>query len=565
MQETKRKQQSFEYGAMILLTSTVLVKLIGAIFKIPLSNLIGDLGFGYFSSAYDLFTPIYTLAMAGLPIAVSRVVAEHMAVGRYRDVRSSLNATKKIFLITGLSGLVVMLLLIYPFVKITDPTGETIYSLFAIAPSLLFCCTMSTYRGYYEGLRNMYPTAISDVIEALGKLILGYGFAYVTMKFTGNVAYAAAAAMLGITVGAGAAALFLRLRYTLKGDTITDVELATSPEPADFRATAKVLIAIAIPVVLSSLANSVASLVDVSMVKWQLSHIVEDNADIIREMYRSSIEDYNLINSAKELTDKAIPTFLYGIRSKAFTIYNLVPAITSVLGVSALPVIASCWSLKNKQGVKRNIESSMKLTAIISLPAGMGFAFAGSAIMGLMYNTVASVEIGGSMMVVYGIAACFAGMAIPMTSMLQAIDKQVVSLRNVAIGAVLKVIVNFIFVGIPTVNIKGAAIGTAVCYAFVFFANLISIIKYTGVVPNLFKTVVKPFIAALACGLTANLVSGYLGDGKINTALAIACGAVVYFVILIILNTFEDEDVLALPKGEKLLKICKKLRFIRGK
>ena len=161
MPENKRKQQSFEYGAMILLTSTVLVKLIGAIFKIPLSNLIGDLGFGYFSSAYDLFTPIYTLAMAGLPIAVSRVVAEHMAVGKYRDVKNALHVTKKIFLITGLSGLVIMLLLIYPFVKITDPTGETIYSLFAIAPSLLFCCTMSTYRGYYEGLRNMYPTALS--------------------------------------------------------------------------------------------------------------------------------------------------------------------------------------------------------------------------------------------------------------------------------------------------------------------------------------------------------------------------------------------------------------------
>lgn len=564
MPQNERKQQSFEYGAIILLCSTVLVKLIGAVFKIPLSNLIGDLGFGYFSSAYDLFTPIYTLAMAGLPIAVSRVVAEDMAVGKYRDVRRSLAVTKRIFLITGLSGLILMLLLIYPFVKLTDPTGETIYSLFAIAPSLLFCCTMSTYRGYYEGLRNMYPTAASDVIEALGKLILGYGFAYIAMKATHNVAYAAAAAMLGISVGAMISALYLRLRYKFKGDGITYEELAASPKPISSRASAKALIAIAIPVVLASLANSIASLVDVSMVKWQLSHLVSGHSESIRSMYKASIEDYNLLHSAKELADKAIPTFLYGIRSKAFTIYNLVPAITSVLGVSALPVIASCWSLKDKKGIKRNVESSMKLTAIISLPAGMGFVFAGSAIMGLMYNTVASVEIGGSMMVVYGIAACFAGMAIPMTSMLQAIDKQVVSLRNVAVGAVLKVVVNFIFVGIPSVNIKGAAIGTAVCYAFIFFANLISIIKYTGVVPNLVKTVFKPLVSALCCGITARLILNF-GSTRIYTVLAILCGAVVYFIALILLNTFEEEDVLSLPKGEKLLKICLKLKIIRVK
>ena len=123
MQENKRKQQSFQYGAIILLCSTLLVKVIGAIFKIPLSRLIGDLGFGYFDSAYQLFTPIYTLAMAGLPIAISRVVAERMQQARYQDVRKSLKVTKKIFLITGLSGFVLMLLLIYPFVRFTDATG----------------------------------------------------------------------------------------------------------------------------------------------------------------------------------------------------------------------------------------------------------------------------------------------------------------------------------------------------------------------------------------------------------------------------------------------------------
>lgn len=566
MPEKKRKQQSFEYGAIILLCSTMLVKIIGAIFKLPLSNLIGDLGFGYFDSAYALFTPIYTLAMAGLPIAISRIVAEHMANARYRDVRKSLKVTRRIFIITGLTGFVVMLLLIYPFVKLTDATGKTIYSLFAIAPALFFCCIMSAYRGYYEGLRNMYPTAASDVIEALGKLILGYGFAYIIMKISGDVALAAAGAMLGIMIGGMASATFLTLRYKLKGDAITDEELENSPEPQSSRATAKAIIMIAIPVVLASLANSVSSLVDVSMVKWQLKNMMDIHADTIRELYAASISDYNLIQVAKNLpslTNTEIPTFLYGVRGKAFTLYNLVPTITSVLGVSALPVIASCWAKgKEKDLLKRNIESTMKFTAVIAMPVGMGFVFVGPSIMELMYNTVASVEIGGVMLRIYGATAIFAGLAIPMISMLQAIGKEKISLRNVAIGAVLKVIVNFVAVGIPTINIKGAAIGTLVSYMFIFVANLLSLIKFTGIVPNLYKTLMKPFIAAFLCGASAFFVPIPI-DGRLETVLKIAVAAVVYIVVLVALGTLEAEDVLSLPKGEKLLIICKKCRIIR--
>lgn len=567
MQENKRKQQSFQYGAIILLCSTMLVKIIGAIFKIPLSRLIGDLGFGYFDSAYQLFTPIYTLAMAGLPIAISRVVAERMQQEKYRDVRKTLKVTKKIFLVTGLSGFLIMLLLIYPFVHFTDATGKTVYSLFAIAPSLLFCCIMSAYRGYYEGLRNMYPTAASDVIESLGKLILGYGFAYIIMKISGDVALAAAGAMLGIMVGGAASAAFLTLRYKLKGDGITEQELADAPEPQSSKTIAKTIIMIAIPVVLASLANSVSSLVDVSMVKWQLTNMMGEFADDIRNMYSASIADYNLIqlkNEMPELTNDEIPTFLYGIRGKAFTLYNLVPTITSVLGVSALPVLTSYFAkgTGEKTLVKRSIESTMKFTALIAMPAGFGFVFLGSEIMSLMYNTVASVEIGGIMLRIYGLAAIFAGLAIPMISMLQAIGKEKISLRNVAIGAALKVIVNFIFVGMPTINIKGAAIGTFVSYLFIFIANLLSLIKYAGVKPNLYKTILKPFIAALACGIST-VILDLSAMGKIGTILEIGVAAVVYLVVLIILNTFEPDDVLSLPKGETILRVFKKFKIIR--
>lgn len=563
MQEKKRKQQSFQYGAIILLCSTMLVKVIGAIFKIPLARLWPDDGFGCFDSAYQLFTPIYTLAMAGLPIAISRVVATNVKNGKYKDVKTSLKVAKRIFMVTGLSGFVIMLLLSFPFVHFTDASGESIYSIFAIAPALFFCCIMSAYRGYYEGLRNMYPTAISDVIEALGKLILGYGFAYIIMRVTGRYELSAAGAMLGIVIGGIASATFLTLRHKIRGDGITSEEYSLAPESISDKEMAKTLIAIAIPVVLASLANSFSSLADTFFVKGQLTNMLDNHADTIRGMYQASIIDRDL-NSEKALLDSQIPNFLFGVRGKAFTLYNLVPSITSVLGVSALPVITSAWTKRDMDIVKRNVESTIKLTAIITMPIGFGFLSLGGDIMKLLYDTVASVEIGGVMLRIYGLTAIFAGLAIPMTSILQAIGKEKISLRNVAIGAAIKVIVNFALVGIPQINIRGAAVGTLACFIFIAIANLLSLIKYTGVVPNIYKTVVKPLIAAVLCGASAFGVQYLLSDmGKIGTALAIAAAAIVYFIVLIILNTFEPDDIVTLPKGEKLLKIMTKLKIIR--
>ena len=561
MQENKRKQQSFEYGAIILLCSTLLVKVIGAIFKIPLSNLIGDLGFGFFSSAYDLFTPIYTLAMAGLPIAISRMVAEHMAKENYRDVRKTFKVTSKIFIITGLVAMLLMLCFTDDFVEKTDPTGRTTYSIYAIVPALLVCCVTSAFRGYYEGLRNMYPTAFSDVIESLGKLILGYGFAYIVLKTTNDVAYAAAGAMFGITIGSVAAALFLFIRHKVKGDGITKQELDSSPTPQRTAIIIKSVVIIAVPVVFASLANSFSSLADAFFVKKHLATMMGDHAELIRNMYQNSIADYNMY-SATELIDKEIPTFLYGIRGKAFTLYNLVPAITSVLGVSALPVLATAWTKKDKSLLKRNIESPLKLTAIISMPIGMGFVFLGDQIMGLIYSTTASVEIGGTILQIYGFAAIFAGISIPMTSMLQSVKKELFAFINIAVGAVIKVAVNYFLVSVPSINIKGAAIGTLACFAYVFIAHFITLIVATKVKPNVWKIILKPLISALACGFST-VVLDLSSMGKIGTILEIGVAAVVYVLVLIILNTFEPEDVISLPKGEKILKVFKKLKIIR--
>ena len=260
MSEKASKKQNVLGGAIVLVVATALVKVIGAIYKIPLTSIIGTLGRGYFASAYNIYTPIYAISMAGLPVAVSAIVSKNVALGKYRDVRQVLKVTFPLFLGLGLVGTGALLIAAKPYVESVG-ASPALYSVIAIAPSILFCCIMSTYRGYYEGLNNMYPTAISQVIESLGKLIFGLGLSYGVIKYgmaqieaTGSVfgkvveteqdkaivyAVAAAGAILGVTLGTVIACAYTILRHKIKKDGITKENLVNSPLAASKKITVK--------------------------------------------------------------------------------------------------------------------------------------------------------------------------------------------------------------------------------------------------------------------------------------------------------------------------------------
>lgn len=570
MKLKKQSPQTFEQSAVILLASTIIVKLIGAVFKIPLQRLIGTLGFGYFSSAYDLFLPIYALSMAGLPIAVSRIVAENAAAERYKEAKKTFSVAQKAFLVTGFTGFIVILCAIFPYVKATTSDAQSAkyiaLCIAAVAPSILFCCLMSSFRGYYEGMRNMLPTAISDIIEALGKLVLGLGIAYAVLKITGDVAYAAAGALTGIMIGTILSTLYLWLRQKFVGDPINKEMLEKSPESKNGKAVLTCLLAIAVPVALSSLANNLTLIIDTFMIKLQLKNVMESSYDVITAMYANSIADYNA--TAKQLlTADNMPTFLYGIRGEAYTLYNLIPTLTTTLGIGAIPVLTTAWVKNEKNAIKSNIEKILRTTAIIAIPAGIGVLSISPYLMQLLYGDVASVEIGSVMLRILGVAAIFSGISVPITSMLQAIGKPFIPLFNIAVGAVLKIIVNILLVGQPSINIIGAPVGTTVCYFYIFVSNIICLIKFSHITPDLKSTLIKPLISGVACGVSAFFVSGWLEKLGMSTVIIVAVSmmvaASVYFTLIFALRTLTAEDVKDFPKGEKIAALLLKLRLIK--
>lgn len=567
------KEQSFLQGSAILVIATLLVKVIGAIYRIPLGELLGSTGMGYYSTAYDLYVPMYSIAMAGLPIAISRIVSEHVAAGRYRHVKKTLNVAKLAFFVTGGTGFVLMTVLAFVLTKgLSVFNVGTLPGILAIAPCLLFCCIMSAYRGYYEGLRDMTPTAVSQVLEALGKLVFGFGIAFIVLKVTGNYSYAAAGALLGITIGTGVSALYLEIKYRLTGKyTFTEEQLASAPQADTSGKTVKLLITIAIPVVLGSLVNNVSSLIDVAMVQSQLARAIEKAPEYFADIYDEFIfsETLNASKSGRIFNwEKDLPNALYGAhRGFAFSIYNLVPSLTSVLGVSAIPVLASAWTRRDRNEIKDNVNTMLRTTAIVAVPAGLGIVALAGQILDFLYSDPYVIEIATPNLRILGLCAVFAGLNGPLTNMLQAIGRQGVPLRNIAVGAILKIVINFVLVGTPEINILGVPIGTTVCYAYICIANFICFVKYSGVMPNLMLAVGKPLICGVICAITANgvfLLFGSFGQcGSLATLVSIALAGIVYVIMLFLLKGITKKDIISLPKGKKIVKVLEKLKIMR--
>ena len=575
-------------GALILAVSTIVVKLIGALYKIPLTGLFGGVGRGYFNSAYNIYTPIYAISMAGLPVAVSRLVSESVTLGRFGEVRQIYKVSTKLFLLTGCVGTALMFLLSYPYVHFVAGSGA-MPSILAIAPSIFFCCAMSSYRGYYEGLRNMTPTAVSQVIEALGKLVLGIGLAWGVMhigvrqfetsgevfgKAAENIdvaysyiyPYTAAAAIMGVTIGTVTGLVYLMLRHKIKGDGITRVDLINSPAQCTDREIARRIITFAVPMVIGALITNITNLIDTMTIQSRLRDAFRVAPDVIKTMYAYSIEVSGTL-------DKDIPTYLYGNYGAALDFRNLIPTITMSLGISALPVLSAAWALKDKKQIRTNVESVLRVTMLIALPAGFGMAVLATPILTLMYGGSHPdiVPIAAPVMAVYGYATALMAVSTPVTNMLQGIGRTDIPVKAAIAGSAVKILLNFILVGNPHLNINGAPIGSIACYVVIVAINLYFLLHISEVRIRVGSVFLKPLLCASLCGGAAwgayRLCVRFLPQSiphanLVSLALAVAMAVIVYIVALLLCKGLSKEDISMLPKGEKIAKVLEKYKVL---
>lgn len=572
------KKQSFLYGAFILTAGMAVVKVIGAVFKIPLQHFIGEYGMGLFNVAYNFYGPIFSLATAGFPVAVSRLVSENASLGRWNDVRQVKSVAGPLFFAFGIAGAFGMTMLAPFYCREVIGTEQAIFPMLALVPAILFACWGATYRGYYEGLRNMGPTAVSEIIEAAVKLCLGLGLAYLVMRRgmaeyreSGTVfgllaggedqaglltlALSAAGAVLGVTAGSLGAALYLSVRWRKKGDGVGLRALRKAPPAGSRRDTAKALLKITGPVAAGSIAMNAAGLIDATFLQNRIAGIIETAPQRLLTAYEGMIPAIYLEHQ------ETIPTFLYGCYTLAMTLYLLVPALTQAIGMSALPAVTEAWARGDRPQLKERMESVLSVTALVCIPAGLGLTALGEPVAAMLYGGGSAPIIGGVLLTL-GPASLFAAVNTPLSSMLQAAGRADLPVKLLAVAMALKIGVNWYLCALPEVNIRGAGAGTLICYLFLAAAQLYCLRRVTGVRLGFKRLFLKPLVCGALCGCGAwgaygGLAALGLGNGA-AAGISIGLGGLIYIFGLLLTRGIPKKDLIMLPKGQKIAKTLEK-------
>ena len=513
-------------GAIILMASAIITKVVGAIFKIPLTNLIGADGIGMFSVAYTVYSTLFVISTAGLPAAISKMVAEAEAAGNSGRSKKILRTALSTFSLIGIAAS----LITFVFARqLTELVGNSMayYSILAVAPSLFFVSVISIIRGYFQGLSNMMPTAVSQILEALGKLVFGLLFAKVAIDRGMSTEFAAAGAMLGVTAGTVIAAVFLLIRCKVYTQNIRKIKPQGS-----FGETFRDIVGTAVPVTVGAAVLSLTNLIDMFMVMNRLQ-------------WPGGFSE-------------AMANKLYGAYTMSVSIYNLPQTIIVAISVSVIPVIAACMARNNLQKARSTIESALRITSMIAMPAGIGFFVLSENILNLLYyKKPEDVVYAVPLLRFLGFAVIFVALVSLTNSILQSINRIKVPVVTMFIGGVIKIIANFFLVAMPALNIKGAPIGTVCCYGTIAILNLM-VIKANVEKLSIFGIFFKPFFASAAMGafayFTVNPITAYRGD-KIGIVAVIALAAVFYFAVLFAVGGVKKQDVLLMPKGEKIAKL----------
>lgn len=582
-----RRRQSFLQGALVLTGGMALVKVMGALFKVPLTYAVGEYGIGLFHVAYHFYAPVLSLATAGFPIAVSRLVSENSSLGRWNDARQVKRVAMPLFLSIGVGGMVLLTCLAPFYCQWVTGVPYALIPMVALAPAIPLACATSVYRGYYEGLGNMVPTAVSQVMEAAVKLGLGLAAAWGMVSHCqgeyaarGTVlgltpsgeegamfltlSLGAAGAVVGVTAGSLVSLGYLALRFRFHGDGTVPRLYRDSPPARDLRETRKRLWAITLPIALGSLATSVAGLIDATFLQSRVGDVLREAPQRLLAAYPGQIPDTYRENP------QAIPTFLYGCYTLAITIYLLVPGVTQAFGTSALPNVTAAYARGNKRELRSKLEAVVRVTALFCFPAGVGMASLSFPLTQLLYGHGESTPIIARCLFLLGTASLPAAMSGPLSSMLQAVGRADLPVKLLLGAMAIKLGANWVLCGIPELNIQGAAVGTLLCYLFLTVFQFYCLRRAAGVPLSIGQVFLRPLACALLCGAGARLAWGILERifpaGRWGEALAVlgatAFGAAVYTAALLLLRGINKSDLQSLPMGQKIAKMLEKQGWI---
>ena len=524
----------FFSGVLLLTLSTILVKFVGLFYKIPMLSYLGSEGMGYFHSAYEIYAIFCIIATAGLPVALSVLISAALAEGKEGEAERIWKVSLILFVIIGLMGSFLMWLFARPicqWIKSEDALG----SIISIAPTLFFVCVSSAIRGYFQGHQKMLPTAISQLIEALGKLVFGLLFAHFALKRGASVPALAAAAGWGVTTGTVFSTIYLafaKIRFN-KNKVSSDL-------PKRGHTVEKKLLKIALPITLGSFIISLTKVVDMSMILRRLQTIGYTSLQA-NEAYGS----YTTL---------------------AISVFALLPTLLNSISLPLIPILSSAIASCDKITEHKMIELSYRINSLIAIPASLGITLFAKPILSLLFGSQKeAVETASPLLSILGISVFLSCMITATNSVLHAYREVKKPIYSTLAGLVVKGIAAYILIGIPTVGLWGAPISSFFCNAVIVVMNMHFVSKFCDSL-NVKSLFVHPTLLSLmAVGIAYGeflLLCHRFGDNALTTVIPMLTAALLYLVLGCFFGLITEEDISALPMGNKICIFLEKLHLL---
>lgn len=541
--EYGEKGGKFIKSALILSITGIISKILGAIFRNPLSNWIGAVGMSYYGVAYPIYSFFLIIATAGLPVAVSKMVSERIAIGDYENAHRTYKTSLYLMAALGVIGFSITFFGADAIARAMGNPGGAL-SLRAIAPALLTAPIVSSFRGYSQGQQRMLPTGASEVTEQLLRVIAGLSLSYYFLKFSVERVYekAAAGATFGASAGSLAALILLFAVYIADRKNRREHIKNSVKRYESTKSIFKQLLNIAVPVTIGSAILPIMTIIDAALVM----NILQNSGWSVHMSKR-----------------------LYGLISGfCDPLIGFPQVFTIAVAVSLVPAISEAYAKKRRENVERNVQVGIKTSMVMSFPCMIGLIVLAKPILHLLYpNQLADADLAAPTLQILSLGVVCLSILRTFSSVLQGIGKAYIPVVNLTIGVGAKFVITLMLVGIHDVNIKGAAVGNVAAYGITAVLNYRAMRKHTGAKIKMFDTFGKPFIASAIMGVAAFLsFNGFMsltGHNSISVLAAILIAVIVYVLAVFAVKALDREEILMMPKGEKILKAAEKMHLIR--
>ena len=533
-------------GAAVLAVAGIVVKVFGAAFRIILAGFITDQGMAYYTPAYSIYAVLLVISTSGIPIAISRMVSERYAIGRYDEADRVFHISRYLMISLGVLGFIVLFFLADPIASAMKLKGSAL-AMRATAPALLIVPIMSSYRGYFQGQQRMTPTALSQTVEQIFRVVFGLALAIVLMRGTlfaesfTDLQRGAAGGCFGASAGAiGGLAVMLIIYFGARKSIRTRIAESDEGDREGAGSILKGILVIAVPITLGAMLMPLVNLVDASVVKIRLM-------------------DIGLAEDAAES--------LYGqLTGFCEPIIALPQVLMSAIVMSIVPMVAAANKIGDRARLHETISLGLRMSSIVAFPCAIGLLIlAKPALTMLFFTQKESAANAAPSLRVLSISFILLAIITIMTGVLQGVGRQIWPVINLFIGLLFKVAVTWILVGTETFNVVGAPLGTMAAYLIAGGLDLYCLRRFTGTKLDLKLMILKPFLSALVMGVVvAGVYYGLVtltSSNTLSTLLSIVAGALVYGLMIVRTKSIGREELMEISFGRKLAGLFDRLRL----